>query len=232
MGRPKGSKNKSKEEDDLVKTVAPSRATKTTRVATLPPKVEEDEDEDEDEDIEDGAIEDEELVDDGLSSSAPAYVPELVAPQVSVQTPTGNISGEQLVQIMGQLGIAVQTLADNQPTKKIPFAKFKTKSPFNPTGRKGRKLTRRVYQNYHRVDVKKLHDEEIALLNQIKPGRYLNGVLTIREVMNGADTDLHFLYDNKSQDQKFTVMREFRGHFTEMLKRCINDGPKPIVSRD
>lgn len=220
MGRPKGSKNKAKVEEV---SVAPPKVRKAQRVIKAPAKIVATEEAFEDED------EGEEPEDDGLSTSKPAYVPDLrpAAPQ-AVSAGTADL----LAQATIQLGQAIQAMNDSGPIKKVPFSKFKTKSPFNPTGNKKRKLTRRVYQNHYRVDVKKLHDEEIALLNILKPGRYLNGVLTVREIQNGQETDLHLLYDNKSTDQKFTVMREFRGHFTEMLKRCVNEGPKPIEARD
>jgi hypothetical protein len=66
----------------------------------------------------------------------------------------------------------------------------------------------------------------------LKPGTYFDGFLTVREVQNGTNTDLHLLYNNKSNDQRFAVMREFRGHFTEMLKRAMREGPKdPRESR-
>ena len=122
----------------------------------------------------------------------------------------------------GQLAQVIQTLVDSQPVKRVPFAKRKVRSPFNPTGNRKRKLTRRCYQNGFGMDVKKLFDEEISLLNQLEPGRYLNNMVTVNVVENGGNTDLHIQYKNKTPDDKLALSAEFRS-LREMLKRCVEE---------
>src|SRR3990167_4194699 len=77
-----------------------------------------------------------------------------------------------------RLAEVLEKIIDSSPVKRLPFAKFKTRSPFNPTGNKRRKLTRVCYQNGAMLPIKVINDEEIALLNRIKPGKYLQNVVT------------------------------------------------------
>jgi hypothetical protein len=200
MGRPKGSKNK---------TVAKAKPPLKSSIEDVARPGTEAED----------LVESNDVDDDGLGTKA-TYVP--APPPTPTPQPMG-ITADQLAQATITLSNAVQTLADTASIKKIPFSKFKTHSPFNPTGKKNRQLTRRVFQNYFRVDIHKLHDEEISLLNQVKTGKYINNLVTIREVLNGSNTDLHILYNNKTPDQRMTNQSEWR-NFTELLKRCLNEG--------
>jgi hypothetical protein len=128
----------------------------------------------------------------------------------------------QLAQSQVDLAHAIRTLADSQPVKRVPWAKFKTRSPFNPTGNKKRKLTRRCYQNGFPMNIKKLHDEEIVMLNKVVPGRYMNGLVTLIQVQNGGNTDLHIVYENKSFDQRLALKSEFR-NLKEMLSICLDE---------
>lgn len=127
------------------------------------------------------------------------------------------------VPTQGQLAKAIQAIADSQPVKRVPYAKFKTRSPFNPRGIRRRKLTRRCYQNGFPMDVRKLHDEEISLLNQLKPGRYIDNLVTVVEAQNGENVDLHLVYKNKTIDQRMANAAQWR-NLREMLKRCVFGG--------
>jgi len=125
----------------------------------------------------------------------------------------------------------MQAVVNSQPVKRVPWAKFKTKSSFNPTGNRKRKLDRRFYQNGNRVFVPVLHDEEIALLNQIEPGTYIKGMVKVFEQDNGTNTDLHIVYKTGKEHQ-LANSQEWRS-LTEMLKRCVTEGPQeaPVRTR-
>lgn len=143
-----------------------------------------------------------------------------------VLTDSGNgaapVTQDQLARSTVALAGAIQTLADSQPVKRVPWAKFKTRSPFNPTGNKKRKLLRRIYQNGYPVNIKKLFDEEIAMFNKIEPGRYMDGLVTIVQVQTGGNTDLHVVYANKSFDQRLALKSNFR-NLREMLSICLDE---------
>ena len=147
-------------------------------------------------------------------------LPQSAAPEGVVLTdaPTQG----QLAQSQIDLANAIRTLADSQPVKRVPFAKFKTRSPFNPTGNKKRKLTRRCYQNGFPMMIKKLFDEEIDMLNKISAGKYMDGLVTIIIAQNGGNSDLHIVYDNKSFDQRLALKSHFR-NLREMLSICLDE---------
>lgn len=136
---------------------------------------------------------------------------------------------------ISRLATSVQRFVDVQnedrPIKKVPWSRYKPKSVFNPTGDKKRKLTRRCYQNNHRLFIPNLYDEEISLLNQVEPGTYIDGLVTIVERQNGENLDLHILYRNATQAQRMENLTYWR-NLGELLKRCLNEGPTdPAVLR-
>lgn len=139
-----------------------------------------------------------------------------------IQLTDAPITQNDLARSQMQLAGAIQTLADSQPVKRVPWAKFKTRSPFNPTGNKRRKLTRRIYQNGYPVMIKKLFDEEIAMLNKLESGRYMEGLVTVVQVQTGGNTDLHIVYNNKSFDQRLALKSNFR-NLREMLSICLDE---------
>jgi hypothetical protein len=139
-----------------------------------------------------------------------------------VLTDEAPVTQSQLAESQMMLTKALTALVDSQPVKRVTFAKFKTRSPFNPTGNKRRKLTRRCYQNGFPMDIKKLHDEEIAMLNKLTPGKYFNQLVTVIQVQTGGNTDLHIVYENKSFDQRLALKSEFR-HLREMLSIMLDE---------
>lgn len=139
------------------------------------------------------------------------------------------LAGATATPTTGQLAEAVMALVQNQktmletqPVKRVPWSKFKTRSPFNPKGDKRRKLTRRCYQNGFPMNIRTVHDEEIALLNQLQEGRYINGMVRVVIAENGGNTDLHIIYKNASADDKLANAAEWR-NLTELLKRCVQE---------
>lgn len=153
-----------------------------------------------------------------------AIAEEIKAQEAAAATPATGPSQGELAQAILALTQSQKAFIDAQPVKKVPFAKVKSRSPFNPTGRRGRKLLRRCFQNGYRMPVDKLHDEEISLLNQIQPGRYINGLVVVKVQEVGMETDLHIMYKNKTIDQRLANKGEWRD-LREMLRRILSEGP-------
>lgn len=130
---------------------------------------------------------------------------------------------DRMSRALESMTTAVSALVD-RTRRLVPFHAFRTRSPFNPTGNPNRKLRRRCYQNGLPMFIDRLTDTEIRLMDQIKPGIYLNGVLRVAEVKTGSQTDLHFLYSNKGRDQAMRVVKEF-GTWERALARAIAEGP-------
>jgi len=138
------------------------------------------------------------------------------------------------------LNIPAQVLADAIVTateltsgraRKVPFGKQQIRSPFNPTGKRNRKLKQRVYQTGIRVNVKTLTDEEIALLNsgKIQPGRYIDRLVTVtvRDDQEG-EPSLLIDYNCKTADQRMNLAAKLgRGGgkegFENMLRLIVKE---------
>lgn len=127
----------------------------------------------------------------------------------------------------GQLAKAIQALADSAPVRRVPFAKFKTRSPFNPTGKR-RKLSRRCYQNGYPMNIKTLHSKEIELLERLQPGKYINGMVGISVQENGGNTDLHIAYKNKNIDDRMANKSEWR-NLEQLLQRCVDEAESGVL---
>jgi superfamily II DNA or RNA helicase len=140
-----------------------------------------------------------------------------------VEVAEEQVSTGDLARAITALAKGQQALVDSQ-IRKVPFANHKPRSSFNPTGNKRRKLSRRCYQNGYPMNIVLLHDREIALLNDLKAGKYLNGLVTVRVNDRGVDTTLDILYKNKTPDDKMNLKNEFRS-LTEFLERAIKEGP-------
>jgi hypothetical protein len=136
---------------------------------------------------------------------------------------TPAISQADLAKAIHALARGQDALINSQ-VRKVPFANHKPRSTFNPTGKKKRKLTRTCYQNSYFMNVALLHDEEIALLNVLQPGKYLNGLVTVRIDESGATPALNIVYRNKTVDERMALKSEFRS-LREFLQMAVKTGP-------
>ena len=89
---------------------------------------------------------------------------------------------------------AIEMLAakqDQGPIQQVPLPRAQLKTPWNPSGKRiGRlKFSRDTWMNGNKLrDI--LHSEkEIALFNQIKAGRYLNGQVVVTEKFSTEGRD-------------------------------------------
>jgi uncharacterized protein (DUF849 family) len=118
----------------------------------------------------------------------------------------------------------VESIKAMTPQRKLRFSEIKPVSKFNPTGNRKRKLDRLVYQNGRRANVKLMFDEELKLIGQIVPGRYIDGLVTIRVVegTNGALDQFHIEYANKTHDQRLANAAHWRS-LVAMLRLCHDE---------
>lgn len=122
--------------------------------------------------------------------------------------------------------------------RQIPFGQHTPKSVFNPTGRI-RKLTKVFYQNGFRMNEPTLTDKEIDLLHQIKPGRYIDSLVTVAIDPNGDDDGpaVHIAYNCKTADQRMALGSKIggatKGHtvLERMLEMMIEEHKEQQESR-
>jgi hypothetical protein len=122
----------------------------------------------------------------------------------------------------------IQTLADaisagilaTQPKRDKTFAEIEENSPFNPTGKKNRRLKRQMEVNGHPINehLHTVYDEEIVMLDKIQPGLYINGKV---QVVAKGDA-IHILYTNKTVDQRSENKSDWRS-FKHMLELICDE---------
>jgi hypothetical protein len=116
---------------------------------------------------------------------------------------------------------AIQRASGGPP--KVRYSQFRTRSSFNPKGRK-REMGCIVYQNGYRLPIKMLNDVEISLLKRLKPGVFINKIVRVRKDTGvGEEEDKIYISDNnKTPDQRMT----FRNHvqnFAHLVKQCVDE---------
>lgn len=112
------------------------------------------------------------------------------------------------------------------PQKKTQFTR-KINTPWTPKdGSPKLKLKRKMYQHGLVMDEDFLTNEEIALLNKVRPGRFMNGHVNVRRRKDwGIDID----YPVKTAAQRMRLASEFRiRSLTELLERCLEEVNNPI----
>lgn len=221
MARPKGSKNKKtvEREDDINDIVAPDPVVPV-----------------EDDEQEEGYV-----LSPGDEEDAPEV--EYEDDNDPDDAPVGPPPGMRTVSQIGALGPAInqqldardsaliETLKSIMPLQQVPFARFKTRSSFNPSGK--RRLMKRIcYQNGYRCNVKTLFDEEISLIERLKPGRYIQNLVTVTLERSGdSDEDkVHIHYSNRTPDQRMTFKNHVRS-FVSLLRKCVNEAEARAQAR-
>lgn len=113
-----------------------------------------------------------------------------------------------------------------QPKRKVSFAELKTDTPFNKSGKRTRKCARPTFINGLSTEqmMHTLHDEEYKLLDKLKPGRYINGRVTVEEIDLGPEQGkgIRVWYPARSLSDRMTNKGEWKDMRT-MLKRCLDE---------
>lgn len=120
----------------------------------------------------------------------------------------------------------VQAINATKPVEKKTFATRKAKTPWTPKdGTPKVKLKRAAFQHGMEVDPDKLSNEEIALYNQLRPGRFLDGVVT---VTRRRDRGIDVSYPVKTAAQRLKLVNLFGiRNLGELLSMCVNEAVNP-----
>jgi hypothetical protein len=112
------------------------------------------------------------------------------------------------------------------PIKQIPITKYKNRTIYNPQGlppHKRPQFTREYYQNSKIInDIGGLYDEDIRLLNKLKPGRYIERNVEVIERLsdNGQQNQVEIRYPSATIDDRFRMKNYWRT-FSEMLRLIV-----------
>jgi hypothetical protein len=123
---------------------------------------------------------------------------------------------------MSDITDLVKAIVALQPPRKIGADEYVARTPFHPDGKVHTKLRRRSFQNGRRLDEMFLTEEEIRLTNALVPGKFLDGLVVVKEMDAGPDTDLHIFYRSATADQRIALSAH-ASSFRALLMRCLVD---------
>jgi hypothetical protein len=112
---------------------------------------------------------------------------------------------------------------ETAPIKQIHISRYVAKTPFNPEGKKKHersKLKCEFLQNGFKPNVGMLFDAEIDLINQLKPGRYLDRKVEVIERNEAGKRSIELRYDNASIEQRMEMKNVARS-LGEMLEKIV-----------
>ena len=120
----------------------------------------------------------------------------------------------------------VQAINAAKPVEKKTFATRKPKTPWTPKdGSPKTKLKRNAFQHGMEIDEDKLSNDEIALFNKLRPGRFLDGLVT---VTRRRDRGIDISYPVKTAAQRLKLVNLFGiRNLAELLAMCINEAQNP-----
>jgi hypothetical protein len=132
-----------------------------------------------------------------------AGIPEIPAPPAN----GGAAPDPYTLAILQSLQMTQQALIafikGQEANKTVPFHEVKYDTPWNPSGNRNRpKLRRPVMVSGFPVNPMMLSDAEINLLNQVKPGRYVNRTWEVQKLSDGT---INIVYPNRTIDQRVNM---------------------------
>lgn len=128
---------------------------------------------------------------------------------------------------LSELAEALVTAIETAKPKRITAANRKRKgTPWTPKdGSPKLKLKRRIY--HHGLEAEtKLSNEEIELLNKIKPGSYCGGLV---KIVLRKDKGLNIDYNIRTASQRLKVVNAMGIRtFPEFLRRIVDEQTNPM----
>lgn len=116
-----------------------------------------------------------------------------------------------------------EAVAEASPVKQVHISRYRAQTPWNPTGElRRRKMEARFLQNGIELRDWHITDEDIDLLNQIKPGRYMDRKVEVVERNENGSRTVEIRYSNQSIGQRME-MKNYARNFTELLQNIVTE---------
>ena len=130
--------------------------------------------------------------------------------------PPGNITAQELANAF--------TAAMNaaKPREKKNIFNYQRVTPWTPTdGSPKLTLKRKMYQHGIPINENRVTNEEIQLLNKLRPGTYCDGFIT---VVRRRDKGLNIDYPFKTPAQRLQLVNSFGvRNLSELVQRCLTE---------
>lgn len=122
---------------------------------------------------------------------------------------TNDTTTPAAIQMTGEsLANAIITATEqiNGTRRQVPFGRHRVRTAFNKDGKR-REMHKVFYQNGFRAFENTLTDEEIALIHTVKPGKFIDGLITILEIADDEEGQpaVHMKYNCRTADQRMAV---------------------------
>ena len=119
----------------------------------------------------------------------------------------------------------IQAIETTRPQTKNPFNR-KVGTPWTPKdGSPKLKLKRKMYQHGMPLTEPILSNDEIELMNQLRPGVYMDGIV---KVNRRKDRGLDISYQIKTASQRLRLVNQFGiRNLKELLAQCIEEAANP-----
>lgn len=122
----------------------------------------------------------------------------------------------------------VSAIERTRPPTKLTVATRKVDTPWQPRGVPRLKLKRKMF--HHGLGIEdKITNEEIELLNRVKPGRYCDGYIQVN-VRKDKGLDIDYPVRTSSQRLKLVNQYGIRS-FAELLARLVDEKTNPSKYR-
>lgn len=121
----------------------------------------------------------------------------------------------------------VQAIQQTKPVEKKNAINRKPGTPWTPKdGSPKLKLKRKMFQHGLLIDSDMESNETVDLLNRLKPGRFLDGWVS---VTRRRDKGIDITYPIRSSSQRLKLSSTFGiTSFKGLLERCVEEADNPI----
>lgn len=133
-----------------------------------------------------------------------------------------NFSADVFAQLVKAFTDAI---ASTKPVEKKNAINRKPGTPWTPKdGSPKIKLRRKFYQHGLLIDPDMMSNEDISLMNQVKPGVYMNGHM---KVIRRRDKGINLTYPVSTAAQRLKLNQFGVTSFSSILRRCIEESENP-----
>ena len=161
---------------------------------------------------------------DGTLNLTPEEMELILSHRDKVNHPTSTISSSGVSELAQALVTAINI---TKPVEKKTIMNRKKQNPWMPKDGSPKIMTFKRPMYHHGIEIVAKHtkNEWCELLEQIRPGKYCSGLITVRKRKdNGYDID----YPIRTQSQRLKVISAYGGgDFGCMLKRLIEERSDP-----
>lgn len=140
-----------------------------------------------------------------------------------------EMTSEALVDV---LTAAVSAAEAARPKKKTIVTRRKNTPWSPPPGVPKLRFKRKFYQHDILLKENLTSNDEIALLNKLRPGDYCDGLV---RVIRRKDKGINITYPVRTNSQRHRLINTFGlRNFRELLEYCVAEAarPKPVVNLD